>query len=42
MHSSKGGLRFKCVPIRNILNRHWASDHLCAYKIAARTPWTLK
>ena len=42
LHSSKGGLRFKCVPIRSILNRHWDSDHLCAYKIAARTPWIEK
>jgi len=42
MHSSRGGLRFKCVPIRGILNRHWDNDHLCAYKSSVRNAWIPK
>jgi hypothetical protein len=42
MHSSKGGLRFKCVPVRTILHRHWDHEHLCAYKTALRSSWAPK
>lgn len=34
-----GGKEFICVPIRQILQQHWHSDHLCAYKKELRQPW---
>ncbi len=33
------GKEFNCVPLRGILHKHWAADHLCAYKEELRRPW---
>lgn len=29
---TKSGRKFKCVPIKNILNQSWPGDHKCSYK----------
>jgi hypothetical protein len=39
VHRSQAGKEFKCVPIREILHKHWKNDHLCAYKKQLRMPW---
>lgn len=32
-----GGEEFDCVPVKKILNRHWAKDYLCVYKKLLRS-----
>ncbi|MCK9594994.1 MAG: hypothetical protein PHH68_03365 [Candidatus Omnitrophica bacterium] len=39
-HKSRAGHPFNCVPIRDIVHKHWKNDHQCAYKIRSRSPWT--
>ena len=39
LHSSRGGIKFRCVPVRTILNRHWKNDHLCVYKARLKPVW---
>ena len=29
---AESGEKFKCVPIKDIINTHWKNDHLCTYK----------
>ncbi|MCK5580988.1 MAG: hypothetical protein KAJ18_06915 [Candidatus Omnitrophica bacterium] len=31
-HHSRGGQKFRCVPVREILHKSWAGDKNCAYK----------
>ena len=31
-HKTKSGKIFKCVPIREILNKSWVGDGCCGYK----------
>lgn len=33
-HKTISGREFECVPLRSILHKNWAGDHLCAYKKA--------
>jgi len=33
------GKEFNCVPLRDILHKHWAGDYLCAYKENLKLPW---
>ena len=40
LHQSQSGKFFKCVPIRDIMHKHWQNDHQCAYKKRLRSPWT--
>ncbi len=31
-HTTVGGTKFFCVPIREILHQHWPGDYRCSYK----------
>lgn len=32
LHKTKAGRVFRCVPLREILNKNWPGDDRCAYK----------
>lgn len=38
LHKAKSGKEFKCVPIRDVLDKIWKNDYLCAYKELQKCP----